>query len=119
SLRLIFGFVFSGLAAAPLLWFFYMHDYQKQRVLTLFNPESDPHGAGWNIIQSKTAIGSGGVTGKGWLEGTQSHLDFLPESTTDFIIAVLAEEFGLLGILLLLILYILVIARGVQISIEA
>lgn len=119
SLRLIFGFLFSGLAAAPLLWFFYMRDYQKQRVLTLFNPESDPHGAGWNIIQSKTAIGSGGVTGKGWLEGTQSHLDFLPESTTDFIIAVLAEEFGLLGILLLLILYILVIARGVQISIEA
>jgi len=119
SLRIIFGFLISSLAAAPLLWFFYMRDYQKQRVLTLLNPELDPHGAGWNIIQSKTAIGSGGITGKGWLQGTQSQLDFLPESTTDFIIAVLAEEFGLLGILLLLILYLLVVARGVQISIEA
>jgi rod shape determining protein RodA len=119
SLRLIFGFIFTSLASAPLLWFFYMRDYQKQRVLTLLNPELDPHGAGWNIIQSKTAIGSGGVKGKGWLEGTQSHLDFLPESTTDFIIAVLAEEFGLLGIVMLLVLYLAIVARGVQISIEA
>jgi len=119
SLRIIFGSLISGIAAAPLLWIFYMKDYQKQRIITLFNPESDPHGAGWNILQSKTAIGSGGFSGKGWLEGTQSHLDFLPESTTDFIIAVLAEEFGLLGVITLLILYLLVIARGVQISIEA
>lgn len=119
SLRLIGAFIAAALATAPLLWFFYMHDYQKQRVLTLFNPELDPHGAGWNIIQSKTAIGSGGVNGKGWLEGTQSHLDFLPESTTDFIIAVLAEEFGLIGVLILLIIYLLIIARGIQISIEA
>lgn len=119
SLRIIFGFSLSGLAIAPLVWFFYMRDYQKQRILTLFNPELDPHGAGWNIIQSKTAIGSGGLTGKGWLEGTQSHLDFLPESTTDFIIAVLAEEFGLIGIIVLLILYLLVVARGIQISVEA
>lgn len=119
SLRIIFAFLFSGLAAGPLLWLFYMRDYQKQRVLTFLNPELDPHGAGWNIIQSKTAIGSGGVTGKGWLEGTQSHLDFLPESTTDFIIAVLAEEFGFLGILFLLALYMAIVARGIQISLEA
>ncbi len=118
-LRTIFAFIASGLAAGPLLWFFYMRDYQKQRVLTFLNPESDPHGAGWNIIQSKTAIGSGGLTGKGWLDGTQSHLDFLPESTTDFIIAVLAEEFGFLGVLFLLFLYICIVARGVQISMEA
>src|SRR3546814_17361177 len=74
------------------MWYFVMHDYQKQRVLTFLDPESDPLGTGWNIIQSKAAIGSGGVFGKGWLLGTQSHLDFLPESHTDFIIAVLGDE---------------------------
>ena len=78
------------------MWFFIMHDYQKQRILTFLDPESDPLGTGWNIIQSKAAIGSGGVFGKGWLLGTQSHLDFLPESHTDFIIAVMGEEFGLM-----------------------
>lgn len=118
-LRIIFGFLITSIASTPLLWFFYMRDYQKQRVLTLLNPELDPHGAGWNIIQSKTAIGSGGFTGKGWLSGTQSHLDFLPESTTDFIIAVLAEEFGFLGVLFLLFLYLLIIARCVHICLEA
>jgi len=118
-LRVILSFLFSAIAAAPLLWFFYMREYQKQRVLTLFNPELDPHGAGWNIIQSKTAIGSGGFSGKGWLQGTQSQLDFLPESSTDFIIAVLAEEFGWIGIFILLSLYLAIVARGVHISINA
>jgi len=119
SLRIITAFFASAIVALPLLWFFYMHDYQKQRVLTFLNPELDPHGSGWNIIQSKIAIGSGGLTGKGWMDGTQSHLDFLPESTTDFIIAVLAEEFGFLGVLLLLTLYLLIIIRGIKISLEA
>src|SRR5690606_25874989 len=99
----------------PLLHYI-MKDYQKQRVLTLLSPEADKLGAGWNIWQSKTAIGSGGMEGKGWLTGTQSQLDFLPESHTDFIIAVLAEEFGLLGVCLLLGLYILLISRGLFIA---
>ena len=96
-----------------------MHDYQKRRVLTFLDPENDPLGAGWNIIQSKAAIGSGGVWGKGWLQGTQSHLDFLPESHTDFIIAVLGEEFGMVGIAILLLLYLLLIARGLMITAQA
>jgi rod shape determining protein RodA len=96
-----------------------MHEYQKRRVLTFLNPESDPLGAGWNIIQSKAAIGSGGVFGKGWLQGTQSHLDFLPEGHTDFIIAVLAEEFGMVGVCLLLMVYLLIIARGLFITLQA
>lgn len=106
-------FLALGLAGASLpgLWMV-MKDYQKQRVLTFLDPESDPLGSGWNIIQSKTAIGSGGFSGKGWLEGTQSQLNFLPESHTDFIIAVLAEEQGLLGIAALIGLYVLIIARG-------
>ena len=86
-----------------------MQDYQKQRVLTLLNPDSDPLGAGYNIIQSKIAIGSGGLFGKGWTNGSQAHLEFLPERDTDFIFAVLGEEFGLLGALSLLVLYIFVI----------
>lgn len=111
----------AGLIAvgAPIMWFFVMLPYQKQRVLTFLNPEEDPLGSGWNIIQSKTAIGSGGLSGKGWLSGTQSHLDFLPESHTDFIIAVLAEEFGLLGVCLLLLLYVLIVARGLYIASQA
>ena len=100
-------------------WMFLLHDYQKQRILTLLSPESDKLGAGWNIIQSKTAIGSGGLQGKGWLQGTQSHLDFLPESHTDFIIAVLAEEFGLVGVLLLMLLYLAIILRCVLICANA
>lgn len=101
------------------MWHFILRDYQKQRVLTLFSPEVDKLGAGWNIIQSKTAIGSGGIDGKGWLQGTQSHLDFLPESHTDFIIAVLAEEFGLYGVLLLMVIYGLIIGRGFMIALNA
>ncbi len=101
----------AAAAAAPGLWYT-LQEYQRQRILTLFDPESDPLGAGWNIIQSTTAIGSGGVWGKGLLQGTQSHLDFLPEARTDFIIAVVGEELGLLGFLVLVILYLLLILRG-------
>ena len=107
------------LASAWPIWMFVLHGYQKQRILTLLNPEADKLGAGWNIIQSKTAIGSGGVYGKGWLNGTQSQLNFLPESHTDFIIAVLAEEFGLLGVMILLALYVWVIGRGLWIAVTA
>lgn len=118
SWRLVFSAIGLALASAPALWFV-MRDYQRSRIMTLLNPESDPLGAGWNIIQSKTAIGSGGLFGKGLFEGTQSHLDFLPESQTDFIIAVLAEEFGLLGVVGLLILYLLLVGRGVILSVQA
>ena len=117
--KLVVGFIAVVGAAIPAMWMFVMRDYQKQRVLTLFNPEQDPLGSGWNIIQSKTAIGSGGMTGKGWLEGTQSQLDFLPESHTDFIIAVLAEEFGFIGVALLMTLYVLIVARGLYIAVKA
>jgi len=109
--RYIFLALGGAAACLPLLWMF-MKDYQKQRVMTFLDPESDPLGSGWNIIQSKTAIGSGGFSGKGWLEGTQSQLNFLPESHTDFIIAVLAEEQGLVGVSALIGLYLLIIARG-------
>ncbi|MDR5867074.1 rod shape-determining protein RodA [Halomonas koreensis] len=102
-------------AALPLLWM-NMHDYQRQRVLTFLDPESDPLGAGWNIIQSTTAIGSGGLWGKGWLHGTQSQLEFLPERHTDFIVAVLGEEFGLVGMLAFLALYLLIVCRGLWLA---
>lgn len=114
--RYIIGTLAVGMASVWPLWHYVMKDYQKQRVLTLLNPEADELGAGWNILQSKTAIGSGGIEGKGWLTGTQSQLDFLPESHTDFIIAVLAEEFGLLGVCLLITLYSLLIARGLFVA---
>ncbi|PKM33121.1 MAG: rod shape-determining protein RodA [Gammaproteobacteria bacterium HGW-Gammaproteobacteria-12] len=117
--RWIVGAAAAVVPIAVGMWYFVMHDYQKRRVLTFLNPESDPLGSGWNIIQSKAAIGSGGVLGKGWLLGTQSHLDFLPESHTDFIIAVLAEEFGLVGVCLLLLLYLLLLARGLVITAQA
>ncbi len=109
-----------GLAAAalPLLWM-NLQDYQRQRVLTFLDPNSDPLGSGWNIIQSTTAIGSGGVFGKGWLQGTQSQLEFLPERHTDFIIAVLGEEFGLVGMLSVLLLYLLIVSRGLWLAAEA
>ncbi len=103
-------------AMAPIMWFFVMHDYQHKRVLMLFDPESDNLGAGWNIIQSQTAIGSGGWAGKGWQQGTQSQLNFLPESHTDFIIAVLSEELGYRGVIVLLCLYLLIVMRGLWIS---
>ena len=117
--RMVAGFFAVVAAFAPVLWMFIMHDYQRQRVLTFLNPESDPLGSGWNIIQSKTAIGSGGFWGKGWLNGTQSQLDFLPESHTDFIIAVCAEEFGFIGVLGLLSVYLLIIFRGLFIALKA
>lgn len=101
------------------IWEFGLRDYQRQRILTLLNPDADKLGAGWNIMQSKTAIGSGGVSGKGWMRGTQSHLDFLPESHTDFIIAVLAEEFGLFGVLALMGIYVLIVGRGLTIALSA
>ncbi|MDP5210527.1 rod shape-determining protein RodA [Microbulbifer sp. 2205BS26-8] len=101
------------------IWQWGLRDYQRQRILTLLNPHDDRFGAGWNIFNSKAAIGSGGVYGKGYLQGTQSQLDFLPESHTDFIIAVLAEEWGMRGVLILLLLYVLVIARGIYISFMA
>lgn len=116
---LIGGFAVILAAAAPIVWFFYMHDYQRQRVLTFLNPESDPLGSGYHIIQSKIAIGSGGLYGKGWLNGTQSQLDFLPERSTDFIFAVFAEEFGLVGVLVLLSLYLYIIVRGLIIAHQA
>lgn len=119
SWRYIMAAVVIVLASVWPLWKFGMHDYQRQRVLTLLNPEQDSLGAGWNIIQSKTAIGSGGYSGKGWLQGTQSQLDFLPEGQTDFIIAVLGEEFGLMGVLFLLALYALIIIRGMLIALRA
>ncbi|AFU98616.1 rod shape-determining protein RodA [Simiduia agarivorans] len=119
SWRYIIGALLLALSAVYPMWQFVMHPYQKQRVLTLLNPEADKLGAGWNIIQSKTAIGSGGLEGKGWLEGTQSHLNFLPESHTDFIIAVLAEEFGLVGVMLLMALYLLLLMRGFYIALRA
>ncbi|HCE39285.1 rod shape-determining protein RodA [Alloalcanivorax profundimaris] len=119
SWRLIGLAVVALMIAAPLMYFFVLHDYQRSRVDTFLNPEADPRGAGWNIIQSKTAIGSGGVTGKGWLEGTQSRLDFLPESSTDFILAVLGEEFGLVGFLLLMTIYLVIVGRGFFISWQA
>ena len=118
SWRFVLGALVTGLVSAPALWFV-LRDYQQQRILTLLNPERDPLGAGWNIIHSNTAIGSGGLSGKGLFQGTQSHLDFLPESQTDFIIAVLAEELGLIGVVILLIMYILLMGRGVIISLQA
>lgn len=101
------------------IWHFMLHDYQRQRVLTMLDPTQDPLGTGWNIIQSKTAIGSGGLSGKGWMEGTQSRLDFLPEGHTDFIIAVMSEEFGLLGVIMLLTIYAMVIVRGLRIAVKS
>ena len=119
SWSLIGAFVLLMAMVAPIMWFFIMHDYQRQRVLTFINPESDPLGSGYHIIQSKIAIGSGGPYGKGWLNGTQSQLDFLPERSTDFIFAVYAEEFGLIGIILLLCVYLYVLMRGLRIAYQA
>ncbi|MDQ3495392.1 MAG: rod shape-determining protein RodA [Pseudomonadota bacterium] len=106
-------------AAAPVAWFWWLQPYQKDRILTFLDPESDPLGAGWNIIQSKIAIGSGGLTGQGWGEGSQSHLNYIPEHTTDFIFAVLSEEFGWLGVATVLALYLFVVGRCLWIAAEA
>ncbi|MGR8979771.1 MAG: rod shape-determining protein RodA [Gammaproteobacteria bacterium] len=118
SWKFIAGILTLLAASTPILWHF-MHDYQRDRVLTLLDPEADPLGRGYHIIQSKIAIGSGGIYGKGWLGSTQSKLDFLPESSTDFIFAVFAEEFGLFGCVGLLILYLLIIARSLYIASQA
>ncbi|MDN5850055.1 MAG: rod shape-determining protein RodA [Nitrococcus sp.] len=115
----IVGMTTLAVASAPLVWFFFLHDYQRRRVLIFLDPERDPLGAGYHIIQSKIAIGSGGLYGKGWLNGTQAHLSFLPEQHTDFVFAVLAEEFGLIGVILLLVLYLAVVARGLRIASHA
>jgi rod shape determining protein RodA len=113
--------IFFSTCSIPALFFLWdlLHDYQKKRILTFINPETDIQGAGWNITQSKIAIGSGGLLGKGWLEGTQSHLKFLPEGHTDFIIAVLSEEFGFIGVLLLLFLYSILLLRAIVIALRA
>ncbi len=118
SWKTISAMFVAAMVSMPILWQ-NMHDYQKGRVLTFLNPESDPLGKGWNIIQSKIAIGSGGLLGKGWLQGTQAHLEFLPERSTDFILAVLSEEFGFIGVLLLLGLYLLIGWRSFLIALEA
>lgn len=108
----------AGVAAIPVAWQFVLAPYQKARILTFLEPEADIRGAGWHILQSKIALGSGGVFGKGWLQGTQSHLDFLPEKQTDFIFTMLAEEFGLVGALTLLGLYLLVLGYGLSIAMQ-
>ncbi len=118
SWRLLGGLALLAAAGAPVLWHF-MRDYQRQRVITFLDPEQDPLGAGYHIIQSKIAIGSGGLFGKGWLNGTQAHLEFLPERSTDFIFAVLGEEFGLVGIGALLLIYSFIIIRSLYIATQA
>jgi len=118
SWRIIIALAVAALASAPVLWSM-LHDYQRQRILMLFDPEQDALGKGYHTIQATIAVGSGGILGKGYLNGTQSHLDFLPERTTDFIFAVYSEEFGLLGNLILLGLYLFVIARGFMITANA
>ncbi|MGJ7904460.1 rod shape-determining protein RodA [Lysobacter sp. 1R34A] len=115
-----FGAAFGAVAAtAPVAWFWLLRPYQKDRILTFLNPETDPLGTGWNIIQSKIAIGAGGMTGKGWLQGSQSHLNYLPEHTTDFIFAVLSEEFGWTGVIVVLALYLFVVGRCLWIAADA
>lgn len=116
--RIIALLFFMAASGAPILWH-YMHAYQRERVLTFLNPERDPLGSGYHIIQSKIAIGSGGIIGKGWLHGTQSHLQFLPEHATDFIFGVCGEELGLLGGMVLLLIYTLITVRGLYISVHA
>ncbi len=118
SWRIILGVAAAGAACMPFVWSM-MHDYQRQRILTLIDPTQDPLGSGYHTIQSTIALGSGGVFGKGWLQGSQTHLDFIPERTTDFIFAVFSEEFGLIGNSLLLVLFLLIIARGVVITANA
>ncbi len=115
SWKIMMGLAVAGVAAMPLLWVS-MHDYQRQRVLTLIDPTADPLGKGFHIIQSIIAVGSGGFFGKGWMQGTQTHLEFIPERTTDFILAVYAEEFGLFGVGILMLLYLAIILRGLTIA---
>lgn len=118
SWKLLIGMVAACLASLPFLWSL-LHDYQRRRILTLLDPTQDPLGAGYHIIQSTIAVGSGGITGKGWLKGSQTHLEFIPERTTDFIFAVYSEEFGLIGNVVLLLLYLALITRGLMIAANA
>jgi rod shape determining protein RodA len=118
SWKILVGLAVTGAASLPVLWGM-MHDYQRQRVLTMLDPTQDPLGSGYHTIQSTIAMGSGGLFGKGWLNGTQARLDFLPERTTDFVFAVYSEEFGLFGNLILLILFVLLIGRGLYIAANA
>ena len=118
SWRVMGGLALAGAACLPLVWSV-LHDYQRQRLLTLLDPTQDPLGRGYHTIQSTIAVGSGGLAGKGWLNGSQTHLDFIPERTTDFIFAVYSEEFGLIGNAILLILFLLVIGRGAAITANA
>ncbi|WP_133129810.1 rod shape-determining protein RodA [Legionella yabuuchiae] len=117
-MRIILFFAAIIGSAAPFFWHI-LHDYQKQRIITFLNPENDPLGAGYHIIQSKIAIGSGGAIGKGWLEGSQSHLNFLPEHATDFIFAVSGEEFGFVGSVIIILLIIMISLRGLHIAKQA
>jgi len=117
--RLVFRFIMACILFFPVLWFYILHEYQRNRILTYLNPERDPLGTGYHTIQSKIAIGSGGIYGKGWLNGTQSQLQFLPERTTDFVFAVYSEEFGLVGVLILLCLYFFIFTRGMYIAFRA
>lgn len=119
SWKVLAGGAVAVASALPLAWGYLLHDYQRQRVLTLIDPSSDPLGAGYHIIQSTIAVGSGGMAGKGWMGGTQTHLDFLPERSTDFIFAVFSEEFGLVGNLFLLLLYGAIIGRGLWLAASA
>jgi rod shape determining protein RodA len=119
SWRVLITLSVLGAASLPLAWSYLLHDYQRRRVLTMLDPSQDPLGAGYHINQAAIAIGSGGLLGKGWLSGTQSQLDFIPERHTDFILAVFGEEFGLLGVLILLLLYGLIIGRGLLIAFKA
>jgi len=119
SWQLISGLAIAGASFAPIAWIFLLHDYQRDRILIFLDPERDPLGKGYHIIQSKIAIGSGGLYGKGWLNGTQSQLEFLPERHTDFIFSVLGEEFGFYGVLLLLLIYLFIIGRGLYIGTQA
>ncbi|MRW87239.1 rod shape-determining protein RodA [Pseudoduganella sp. FT26W] len=115
SWKALAGLFLAGAAALPVIWSV-LHDYQRERVMTLIDPTTDPLGKGFHIIQSTIAVGSGGVTGKGWTHGTQAHLEFIPERTTDFIFAVYSEEFGLIGNLILMVLYLMLIGRGLMIA---
>jgi rod shape determining protein RodA len=118
SWRVLAGLAIAGASFMPVAWHM-LHDYQRHRIMTLIDPTTDPLGKGFHIIQSMIAIGSGGIPGKGWMKGTQGHLQFIPERTTDFIFAVFSEEFGLIGNGILIVLYLLLIGRGLLIAANA
>src|SRR5690606_30498734 len=117
--KLVIGMAVAAVGAAAVVYQFFMHGYQRMRIEVFLNPEKYPLDGGWNIIQSKIAIGSGGLYGKGWLNGTQAQLEYLPERSTDFIFAVMGEEFGLFGVAVLLALYVVLVGRGLFIASQA